>query len=158
MEWKLIEEPLGPNPVEVCQDIVKSGVGAETDKYKDCTTFLVNGEYSITTHDWKTTRERTFRFEDWKLAAIVEKFSAKERDDIGRELNLKFGAPQKSDSASASWQKSDAKIQVFYRDDGGAILVVPPSSWSASSVSSRSPEDTDRSISGREAPSSPPDP
>jgi hypothetical protein len=123
LEWKLIEEPLGPDPVQVCQDIIKSGVNAETDNYKDCATFLVSGQYSITTHDWKTMRERIFRFEGWKLAAIVEKFSGKERDDVGRELNLKFGVPQKSDSASASWQKSDAKIQVFYRDDGGAVLV-----------------------------------
>lgn len=122
MEWNLIEDPLGPNPVEVCQDIVKSGANAESDQYKDCATFLVSGRYSITTNDWKTKRERMFRFESWKLAAIVEKFSANDLDDVKKNLNLKFGVPQKSDSASASWQRSDASVQVFY--SSGAILVV----------------------------------
>lgn len=124
MEWKLVEDPLGPNPVEVCQDIVKSGAGAESDQYKDCTTFLVNGRYSITTKDWKTNRERTFRFESWKLAGIVEQFPANENDDVRRELNLKFGVPQKSDSTSAFWQDSDANIQLFYSNERGVTLVV----------------------------------
>lgn len=124
MEWKLVEDPLGPNPVEVCQDIVKSGAGAESDQYKDCETFLVGGQYIITTNDWKTNRERKFRFASWKLDAIVEKFTASEHDNVTRELNLRFGAPQKSDSAGASWEKSDAKIQVFYSNVGGAILLV----------------------------------
>jgi hypothetical protein len=84
----------------------------------------VSGRYSITINDWKTSRERTFRFEGWKLAAIVEKFSANEHDAVSRELNLRFGAPQKSDSSSALWQKTDAKIQVFYTNEGGATLVV----------------------------------
>jgi hypothetical protein len=122
MEWKLIEDPLGPNPVEVCQDIVKSSTGAESDQFKDCATFLVSGHYTITTKDWKTNREREFHFESWKLAAIVERFSVNEHDDVARELNLRFGVPQKSDSVGASWQKSDAEIHLVFSNEGGAAV------------------------------------
>lgn len=123
-EWKLIEDPLGPDPVEVCQDIVKSGADAESSRYKNCATFLVNGQYSLTTQDWKTNRERMFSFESWKLAAIVEKFSANEDNDIARELNLKFGAPQESGSAGASWHRSDAEIHLVYSNEGGAAVLL----------------------------------
>ena len=125
-EWKLIEDPLGPSPVQVCQDIVKSGAGAESGQYKDCATFLVSGGYTITTKDWKTNRERKFHFESWKLVAIAENFSVNEHDDVVRDLNLRFGVPQKSDTAGASWQKSDAGIHVFYSNEGGTILLA---SW-----------------------------
>jgi tRNA U54 and U55 pseudouridine synthase Pus10 len=123
IEWKLIENPFAPDPVEVCQDIIKSGAAAETDQYKDCAKFLVSGEYSITMRDWKTRRERTFRFEGWRLAMIMEKFQASEYDAVKKDLTRKFGVPENSQPDSASWQKPDAKIEVLHLKEDGATFV-----------------------------------
>lgn len=125
--WKMVEDPLGPSPTEVCQDIIKSGAGAETDRYKDCAIFLKTGEYSIKTRDWQTYREREFFFEGWKLALIAEKYPASEYETVKTEMTARFGAPGKIDSDSASWQEPDVTIRIGRKNDEGTASALPNS-------------------------------
>jgi hypothetical protein len=37
-------------------------------------------------------------------------------------LSLRFGVPQESGSAGASWHRSDGEIHVVYSNEGGATV------------------------------------
>ena len=115
MLWGLEENVGAVDPLQACREIVKSGVNPQSEEYKNCQKFVLSGDYTIKVRDWKSNRQRQFRFVGWKLATIVTENSS-EPSGARDELTKRYGPPVQEDL----WHGRDgAEIHLYVILDRG---------------------------------------
>jgi hypothetical protein len=125
MIWSIAENSLSSDPLEMCKEIVKTGVDAASDQYKKCQNFVLTGEYIVQMRDWKTNRQEYFVFAGWKLLRIAIQRS-NDLATIRNELTTTYGNPVGEDH----WRVSNgARVQIWSGvsldgEDKNASLIV----------------------------------
>jgi hypothetical protein len=110
MIWSVEENQAASDPLEVCKDIVKSGVNQGSDEYKQCRDFVRVGNYGVRLTDWRLKKTRLYTFTAWKLSGIAAEFPKEQEEPVRKDLTTRFGAPADKDA----WRGPDgASIRIF---------------------------------------------
>jgi hypothetical protein len=121
MIWSAKENSMESDPLQVCQDIVKSGANPTSDEANNCRKFVLKGDYTTDLKDWRSGNRRVFWFTAWKLSGLLVEFPVEQADAIRKDLTLRFGVSADKDV----WRGPDgASIRVVAQQDQKTILVV----------------------------------